>query len=66
VFAEAVERGVAAANADLARVEQIKKYRMLTSPWDSASDELTATMKLRRRVVTQKYAEIVEELYAAQ
>jgi long-subunit acyl-CoA synthetase (AMP-forming) len=60
---EAVERAVQAANAALARVEQIKTHRILETPWVPGTDEVTATMKLRRRAINDKYAEEIEALY---
>jgi long-chain acyl-CoA synthetase len=59
----AVAAGVAAANARLARIEQIKRFAVLTDEWLPDSDELTATMKLKRRAVERKYAADIEALY---
>jgi long-subunit acyl-CoA synthetase (AMP-forming) len=56
----AVERG----NERLARVEQIKAYKVLSTSWSPGGDELTPTMKLKRRVISQKYATEIEALYA--
>jgi long-chain acyl-CoA synthetase len=58
-----VERGVAAANEELARVEQIKRYKLLTDEWQPGGDELTPTMKLKRKPIHEKYAKEIEELY---
>ncbi|NMO03719.1 AMP-binding protein [Gordonia sp. TBRC 11910] len=55
---------VAKANSQLSRVEQIKAYRLLDAEWLPDSAELTPTMKLKRRGVASKYAEIIEEIYA--
>jgi long-subunit acyl-CoA synthetase (AMP-forming) len=59
-----VERGVAAANEGLARVEQIKKYKILSEDWQPGGDELTPTMKLKRKPIHAKYASEIEELYS--
>jgi long-chain acyl-CoA synthetase len=60
-----VERAVQAANATLARIEQVKKYRILEgTSWLPGSDEITMTMKLKRRVIDAKYAAEIAELYA--
>jgi long-subunit acyl-CoA synthetase (AMP-forming) len=59
-----VERGVAAANEQLARVEQIKRYTILDEEWQPGGDELTPTMKLKRKPIHEKYAEEIEALYA--
>jgi long-subunit acyl-CoA synthetase (AMP-forming) len=55
---------VALANAELSRVEQIKYWRLLSADWLPDGDELTPTMKMRRRVIGSKYAATIEELYA--
>jgi long-chain acyl-CoA synthetase len=59
-----VDRGVEAANEQLARVEQIKKYKLLDEEWLPGGDELTPTMKLKRKPINEKYAKEIEELYA--
>jgi long-subunit acyl-CoA synthetase (AMP-forming) len=59
-----VERGVQAANEQLARVEQIKKYKLLDEEWQPGGDELTPTMKLKRKPIHEKYAGEIEQLYA--
>jgi long-chain acyl-CoA synthetase len=63
VLAE-VGRAVAEANARLARVQQIKYWRLLSVEWTAESEELTPTLKLKRRVVHAKYADIIDALYA--
>jgi long-chain acyl-CoA synthetase len=55
---------VARANTELARVEQIKRFTVAADPWLPGSDEVTPTLKLRRRVIEQKYAADIELLYA--
>jgi long-subunit acyl-CoA synthetase (AMP-forming) len=60
----AVADGVAAANGRLARVEQIKAFRVLDHEWLPGSDELTPTMKLKRKRIEQRYAAEIEALYA--
>jgi long-chain acyl-CoA synthetase len=59
-----VQRGVDAANEQLARVEQIKKFTILDEEWPPGGDELTPTMKLKRKPILEKYAAQIEELYA--
>jgi long-chain acyl-CoA synthetase len=59
-----VARGVEAANEQLARVEQIKKYKLLDEEWQPGGDELTPTMKLKRKPIFEKYSKEIEELYA--
>ena len=60
----AVETGVQRANERLARVEQIKRYRILSDEWEAGGDELTPTMKLKRKPISEKYAEQIDALYA--
>jgi len=59
-----VERCVAEANSRFSQVEQIKKIAILPTEWPPDSDELTPTMKLKRRGVLAKYADEIEALYA--
>jgi long-chain acyl-CoA synthetase len=51
------------ANRDLARVEQVKAFRLLPRELDQDDEELTATQKVRRRVVAERYAALIEEMY---
>jgi long-subunit acyl-CoA synthetase (AMP-forming) len=60
LVAQAVEQ----ANARLSRVEQIKRYEVLAHDWLPGGDELTPTMKLKRRPIGEKYADVIERLYA--
>jgi len=62
VIAE-VQRGVDAANEKLARVEQIKKFKVLPTEWEPGGDELTPTMKLKRKPIGEKYENEIEALY---
>ncbi|MFE9245155.1 AMP-dependent synthetase/ligase [Nocardiopsis sp. NPDC006938] len=58
-----VDRAVAAANARLSRPERIKRYRLLAGEWSADTGELTPSLKLRRRVVEQRHAEDLADLY---
>jgi long-chain acyl-CoA synthetase len=60
----AIGAAVDAANAKLARVEQIKRFAILPASWEPGGDEITPTMKLKRHAVTDKYADVIESLYA--
>ncbi len=60
---EEVAAGVQRANSHLSRVEQIKRHAVLAADWPPAGDELTPTMKLRRRSVAEKYSREIDELY---
>jgi long-subunit acyl-CoA synthetase (AMP-forming) len=59
----AVQEGVDAANAKLARVEQIKTFTLVRGDWLPGGDELTPTMKLKRKPINAKYAEAIEAMY---
>ncbi len=48
----------------MARVEQIKKFKLLPTDWQPGGDELTPTMKLKRKPIDAKYDAEIEELYA--
>ncbi len=59
-----IAAGVADGNARLSRVEQIKRFRVLPALWEPGGDEVTLTMKLKRRPIAAKYAAEIDELYA--
>ena len=63
---ESIAAGVAAGNAKLSRVEQIKRFRVLPALWEPGGEEITLTMKLKRRPILAKYAAEIEELYASE
>jgi len=60
----AVQKAVDEANAKMSRVEQIKKFTVLAAEWEPGGDELTPTMKLKRRPIVEKYEGDIEALYA--
>ena len=51
------------ANERLSRPEQVKAWELLPDEWTAESEELTPTLKLKRRVVKTKYADVVDKLY---
>ncbi|WP_141012754.1 AMP-dependent synthetase/ligase [Nocardioides sambongensis] len=57
------QQAVDAANERLSRPEQVKSFRLLPVEWTAESEELTPTLKLKRRVVHRKYADVLDELY---
>ncbi len=61
---DAIQTAVDQANAKLSRVEQIKKFKLLREQWEPGGDELTPTMKLKRKPIDEKYAEEIEALYS--
>jgi long-chain acyl-CoA synthetase len=52
-------------NANLAKFEKLKKILLVPDEFSIATGEITPTLKLRRRVVEQKYRAEIEELYAS-
>jgi long-chain acyl-CoA synthetase len=62
---EAVGAAVEQANAKLSRVEQIKRWKLLDEEWLPGGDELTPTMKLKRKPIAEKYTVEIEALYSA-
>jgi long-chain acyl-CoA synthetase len=52
-------------NAQLARVEQIKHFRLIDQLLTAEDEELTPTMKLKRKVVASKYAHLIAQMYAS-
>jgi long-chain acyl-CoA synthetase len=50
-------------NARFARVEQIKKFFLLETQLSAEDEELTPTMKLKRKLVQAKYAERIDAMY---
>ncbi|MDR1729193.1 MAG: long-chain fatty acid--CoA ligase [Prevotellaceae bacterium] len=49
--------------ADLASFEQVKKFVLLSQPFTAENNELTLTLKLRRKVINQNYAGLIDEMY---
>ena len=58
-----IGRAIEEANADLARVEQVKAFRLLPRELDQDDEELTATQKVRRSVIAERYADLIEGMY---
>jgi long-chain acyl-CoA synthetase len=52
------------ANGSLANFETLKRFRVVAEEWSIDSGELTPSMKLKRRVITARYAAAIEQLYA--
>jgi long-subunit acyl-CoA synthetase (AMP-forming) len=63
VVQETIGAAVDQANSHLSRVEQIKKFAILGDEWQPGGEELTPTMKLKRKPIGEKYAEQIEALY---
>jgi long-chain acyl-CoA synthetase len=63
VVVDLLTRRCRAALADLSPMEQIKKFAVLTRPFSIENDELTVSLKLRRSIVLEHYADRVETMY---
>jgi long-chain acyl-CoA synthetase len=61
---ETVQAAIDAANTHLARVEQIKKFTVIAGDWLPGGDELTPTIKLKRKPIAAKYAAEIDRMYA--
>ena len=61
---EQVQTGVDLANEKLARVEQVKRFAIVEGDWLPGGDELTPTMKLKRRPIAEKYESAIDAMYA--
>jgi long-chain acyl-CoA synthetase len=61
---EEIRRALSVANSHLSRVEQFKRFTILPTEWSPESEELTPTMKLKRRVIESKYRPQIEAMYA--
>ncbi len=59
----AVQKIVEGVNAKLARVQSVRKFRLLEAPFSVEAGELTPTLKLKRRVVEEKHSALIEAMY---
>jgi long-chain acyl-CoA synthetase len=60
----AIASAVAEVNDKLSRPEQIKLFRIMPSAWTPETGELTPTLKLRRRIITEQHAAVIDEMYS--
>lgn len=60
---ELIQQEMDRVNAKFARVEQIKKFRLIEHKLTAEDEELTPTMKLKRKLVNEKYKELIESMY---
>ena len=60
---ELVQKAVNATNEKFARVEQIKTFRLLTKELDHEEGELTATQKVKRSVIEERFGDVIESMY---
>jgi len=61
---ELIQGEVTRVNAKFARVEQVRKFRLIEQKLTAEDEELTPTMKLKRKLVNEKYRELIEQMYA--
>ncbi|WP_343063935.1 AMP-binding protein [Haloechinothrix aidingensis] len=61
---EEITRAAKEGNERLSRVEQIKRFRLVAAEWEPGGEELTPTLKLKRKPIADKYKAEIEELYA--
>lgn len=64
VVRDEIERAVSEANQQVSRVEQVKKHIVVPDEWTPESGEVTPSLKLKRRVVVDRYADEIDRLYA--
>ena len=62
-FLVIVNKMVEEVNKDLARVESIKHYRVLRNAFSTDTGELTPSLKVKKKVVNEKYKNIIESMY---
>ena len=60
---ELIQSEIERVNKKFARVEQVKKFFLLETQLTAEDEELTPTMKLKRKLVEKKYADRIEALY---
>ena len=58
-----IQKVVDETNAKFSRVEQIKKFRMLTKELDHEDGELTATQKVKRSIIDDRFGDLIESMY---
>jgi long-chain acyl-CoA synthetase len=59
-----IEEEIQKVNAKFARVENVRKFRLIEQKLTAEDEELTPTMKLKRKLVNEKYKELIESMYA--
>lgn len=63
-IANLIERQIAALTRNLSRFERVKKIALLENEFTVESGELTPTLKVKRRVIDEKYRDVIEKIYA--
>ena len=60
---ELIQKEIDRVNEQFARVEQVKKFRLIEQKLTAEDEELTPTMKLKRKLVNEKYKGLIESMY---
>ena len=63
---KALNTEIAMVNTSLSEPEQITRFRMVADEWSPLTGELSASLKLRRKVIESKYMELLEDIYKKQ
>ena len=58
-----VQKAVDETNHHVSQVESVRRFTILPTDWTAETEELTPTLKLKRRVISQKYAGAIEDMY---
>lgn len=58
------KREILTINKTLGNVEQLKKFELVADEWSPQTGELTPTMKLKRKIILQKYKNLIEKIYS--
>jgi len=59
-----IQQEVDGVNARMPQVQQVRRFHLLTKELDHDDGEVTATMKVRRKSIAEKYADVIEKIYA--
>lgn len=60
---ELIEKELNKLTSNFARVEQVKKFRIVKDEWSQATGELTPTLKIKRNVIEKKYSSLIDSIY---
>ena len=61
---ELLDERVKEMQKELAKFEQVKKFKLMASPFTNEKGELTPTLKLKRKVIQQRYSSLIESMYS--